>query len=108
MLHICQIRKHPDCAIKRPVIARPLASVLLKLLTGDADMTDTNRQVADSQNPARDERETRPDESRIYVRVSNASHSKAVLLSKYMKYASAPRLWGKDTKLLKSNILLVP
>jgi hypothetical protein len=42
------------------------------------------------------------------VKVSTVSHKKAVQLHKFLKYSSAKRAWGKDEKLLRYNLLLVP
>lgn len=42
------------------------------------------------------------------VKVSSLAHSKATQLDKFMRYSSAERAWGKDEKLLRYNLLLVP
>lgn len=42
------------------------------------------------------------------VKVSTSAHEKAVQLHKFQKYSTANRAWGKDEKLLKCNLLLVP
>jgi len=42
------------------------------------------------------------------VKVSIPSHKKALQLQKFMDYASAVHAWGKDEKLLRCNLLLVP
>lgn len=42
------------------------------------------------------------------VKVSTVTHKKAVQLHKFLKYSSAKRAWGKDQKLLRYNLLLVP
>lgn len=42
------------------------------------------------------------------VRVSEATRKKAAQIQKFMNLSAASHAWGKDQKLLRSNILLVP
>ena len=42
------------------------------------------------------------------VKVSPVSHKKAVQLERFLKYSGANKAWGKDEKLLRCNLLLVP
>jgi hypothetical protein len=42
------------------------------------------------------------------VRVSAKSHKKAVQLHKFQRLSQANRAWGKDEKLLRCNLLIVP
>jgi hypothetical protein len=42
------------------------------------------------------------------VKVSTVTEKKVVQLHKFLKYSSAKRAWGKDQKLLRCNLLLVP
>lgn len=49
----------------------------------------------------------KPENDSIKVRVSSGSYSKFLLLNKYLNYSSA-RVWGRDTKLIRSNLLLTP
>lgn len=42
------------------------------------------------------------------VKVSNDVEKKVVQLHKIRKYSSAHHVWGKDQKLLRYNLLLVP
>lgn len=44
----------------------------------------------------------------VSVRVSNVTHKKAVQLERFERYSGAKRAWGKDQKLLRCNLLLVP
>ncbi len=44
----------------------------------------------------------------VSVKVSTISKKKAVQLERFLKYSSAKRAWGKDQKLLRVNLLLVP
>jgi hypothetical protein len=45
--------------------------------------------------------------SRIPVRISHGARSKAMQLERYAAYQRATRVWGKDEKLLRSNLLQV-
>jgi hypothetical protein len=47
-------------------------------------------------------------EPQVNVRVSGLSESKARQLQKYLHLSKAEHAWGKDSKLLRSNLLLVP
>ncbi len=42
------------------------------------------------------------------VRVSISTHKKAEQLQKFLTLSSAKRAWGKDQKLIRCNLLLVP
>lgn len=44
----------------------------------------------------------------VSVRVSTESHKKARLLERFQKYSSAKGAWGKDQKMMRCNLLLVP
>lgn len=44
----------------------------------------------------------------VSVKVSTISHKKAIQLERFLKFSSAKRVWGKDQKLLRCNLLLIP
>lgn len=44
----------------------------------------------------------------VNVKVSTVAHRKAVQLERFMRLSAANRVWGKDQKLIKYNILQVP
>jgi hypothetical protein len=44
----------------------------------------------------------------VSVRVSSVSHKKATQLERFQKFSTANKVWGKDQKLLRCNLLLVP
>lgn len=44
----------------------------------------------------------------VSVQVSTVSHRKAVQLERFMAFSSAKRLWNKDQRLIRYNILAVP